>query len=170
MRYFKVTKEEMKAIKAKSLERKKKRMAKRKEFASFAKLTGQPPKINGWTYWRDKCDRAWSDLIIMTAIKKRQRFCPSCGTGTPYAACHKVPRSYLATRWLPENGYYGCRGCNYREVMQRGLRTDDWFDRVFGGELMEALRFIARTGETKFSVSELMKIHFGLRKKTESLK
>ena len=78
-----------------------------------ARQTGRPVKRLRRTIRQDARDIRWALVVKNKKVWRDGWVCEKCGAWTTRAeAAHIVPRRYLATRHMPENGVCLCYQCH----------------------------------------------------------
>lgn len=100
-------------------------------------------------------DALWSQIIRLRDKILYGPLCRCCGKNAGTVACHIVPKQRgKAIRWRLDNGYLGCSGCNWGEMINRSL----WRDKhvaMFGRDKIEELEEASRK-KAKFWISQLV--------------
>jgi 5-methylcytosine-specific restriction endonuclease McrA len=117
--------------------------------------TAKPaPKAKPRSYWSKRADRLWGELVH---LRDREQ-CQFCGKTTGKKDAHHIlPRTFKATRWLPENGVLLCPYPCHQTVAHGDPFTAVLHYERLRGDRYRELRELAYAG-AKFGIQDLRDI------------
>jgi 5-methylcytosine-specific restriction endonuclease McrA len=81
-----------------------------------------------------------NDRISGTLAKLRDHYtcqvCHKVVLGRNADACHIIPRTHMATRWLTQNQFCGCYRCHKFFWHDHPIKSGEWAKKNFGEKLL----------------------------------
>ena len=123
-------------------------------------MTKPLPRIEKWSYWRDKCDTLFSRLVK----DKYGWLCVETGANKNLQTAHIIPRDYMNTRWDFDNAVCITSG-RHKYYTHHPLEWKRFVDKLFGKgyyEKMENRALIIK----RWSTDDLKELYEKLSSKT----
>ena len=108
-----------------------------------------------------------ADDAMSQYIRKRDKYCITCGSPANLTNSHLITRSKHATRWVELNCHCQCRGCNYRHEFQPEIYTT-WFLNKYGEKQYAELVLESNTIK-KYTVQAIEDIARHYKEKADAL-